>query len=268
MTQRSATHPTAVPVGQVAVVGAGRLGSVLIRALNEAGISTSGPHGHGYSGASNGFLDDVVILCVPDAAIADAASCVQTGPLVAHCSGATGLGSLAPHRGFSIHPLMTFTPDSPTSLLSGVGAAIDGTDVAAQQMARMVAERLGLRPFVIEESDRATYHAATAIAANFLVTLESVAGSLMGTIGADPSLLLPLARAALENWGRLGAGALTGPVARGDQPTVDAHRAAIAERAPDYLAVFDAMVNTTRILIEHPESASTAELGLSARTSA
>jgi hypothetical protein len=44
---------------------------------------------------------------------------------------------------------------------------------------------------------------------------------------------VPLVRAAVDNWARLGAGdALTGPIARGDETTVERHREAIAARAP------------------------------------
>ncbi|HCP61765.1 MAG TPA: DUF2520 domain-containing protein, partial [Actinobacteria bacterium] len=40
--------------------------------------------------------------------------------------------------------------------------------------------------------------------------------------------------------------ALTGPIARGDESTVAAHRAAIADRAPDLLGLYDALAGATR----------------------
>jgi predicted short-subunit dehydrogenase-like oxidoreductase (DUF2520 family) len=62
-------------------------------------------------------------------------------------------------------------------------------------------------------------------------------------------MLVPLVRAALENWAALGGpAALTGPVARGDEATVQHQRAAVAERTPDLLALFDEMVARTRAL--------------------
>ena len=61
-----------------------------------------------------------------------------------------------------------------------------------------------------------------------------------------PEVLVPLARAALENWARAGAAALTGPVARGDTDTVLRQRAAIADRTPELLELFDALVAATR----------------------
>ncbi|SDO18151.1 Predicted oxidoreductase, contains short-chain dehydrogenase (SDR) and DUF2520 domains [Nakamurella panacisegetis] len=238
----------AAELGRVSVVGSGRLGTALVSALAAARVDVSGPHGRGYPGPSPSRPDDLIVLCVPDAAIAAAALLIPPGPLVGHCSGASGLAVLAPHRAFSMHPVMTFTPDSPPNVFQGVGAAVDGTDADALHLASGLAIRLGMRPFIVAPADRAAYHAATAMAANFLVTLESAAGALMRSAGADPALLLPLARAALENWGRIGDAALTGPVARGDERTVQAHREAIAQRVPEYLPLFDSLADATRRL--------------------
>ena len=93
-----------------------------------------------------------------------------------------------------------------------------------------------MRPVEVADDDRAAYHAAASIAANFLVTLEGAAERLAATAGVPRELLVPLARAALENWAAKGAEqALTGPVARGDEATIARQRAAIEERAPDLL---------------------------------
>ena len=61
--------------------------------------------------------------------------------------------------------------------------------------------------------------------------------------------LVPLVRATVDNWARLGPErALTGPVARGDEDTVARQRQAIAERSPDLVALFDTLVDATRAL--------------------
>ena len=110
-----------------------------------------------------------------------------------------------------------------------------------------------MRPATVADEDRAAYHAAASIAANFLVTLEGAAERLAATAGVERSQLAPLVRAAVENWARLGAAdALTGPIARGDEATVARQRAAIAERAPDLLPVFDALADATRALVPVP----------------
>ncbi len=219
-----------------AVVGAGRLGTALKAALPEI----DGPFGHGFDGRDH----DVVILAVPDRAIGDAAGAVDQGRLVGHCSGATGLDVLAPHECFAMHPLMTFSGSG--ARFAGAGAAVAGSSERALEVARQLAQRLGMDPFELADDDRAAYHAAASIASNFLVTIEDAAAVLLATAGIDRRILLPLIRATIENWETDGPAALTGPVARGDEATVQRQRAAIESRAPELLEMFDALVARTR----------------------
>lgn len=226
----------------LAIVGAGRLGSALAGALGAAGVAVSGPHGRGYTGAG----DAVVLLCVPDDAIAAAAALIEPGPLLGHCSGASGLDVLGRRGGFSVHPLMTVTPDGAD--FRGVWAAVDGSDPVNLDTARALARAVGLRAVRVADRDRVAYHAAASIAANYLITVEAAAAELLASAGLDRQVLLPLARAALENWGRSGPAALTGPVARGDAGTLARHREAVAERVPHLLELLDALVGATRRL--------------------
>jgi len=203
----------------------------------------SGPHGRGFSGQDF----DVVILAVPDDEITRAAGAIEFGPIVGHCAGSLGLEVLAPHEAFAVHPLMTITREG--GQFAGAGAAIAGSTPRALGVAHCLAAALELRAVEIADEDRAAYHAAASIASNFLVTLEDAAELMFRTVGADRSLLVPLARAAIENWATLGVPAsLTGPIARGDETTVSRQRAAVMERAPDLLALFDAFVDRTRAI--------------------
>lgn len=227
----------------LAIVGQGRLGTALAAALRDAGRPVEGPLGRG----ADPVGAEAVLLCVPDDQIERAAALIAPGRLVGHCSGATGLDALAPHEAFSLHPLMTATADG--ARFDGAGAAIAGTTGRALELARGLATGLGMRPVEIADADRAAYHAAASIASNFLITLEAAAERLAIAAGADRELLLPLVRATVENWAAVGPErALTGPVARGDEATVARQRAAIVERAPDLLAMFDTLVGATRAL--------------------
>jgi predicted short-subunit dehydrogenase-like oxidoreductase (DUF2520 family) len=166
---------------------------------------------------------------------------------VGHCSGATALDVLAPHEAFSLHPLMTVPREGAS--FAGAGCAVAGTTPRARATAEGLALALGMVPAHVEDDDRAAYHAAASIASNFLVTLEGAAERLAATAGVDRELLAPLVRAAVEDWvARGAAGALTGPVVRGDEQTVARQRAAVAERTPDLLPMFDALVQATRAL--------------------
>ena len=230
-------------MNDIAIIGAGRLGHALPRALRACGHPVAGPFGRGADARGAG----AVLLCVPDAEIAAAAACVAAGPLVGHCSGATGLDVLAGHRAFSLHPLMTVTADTAPSAFAGAGAAVAGSTPEALGFARDLATALGMRAIEVADEDRAAYHAAASIASNFLVTLEAAAERVLGPERRE--LLVPLVRATVENWARLGPEqALTGPIARGDELTVARQRQAVAERAPDLAELFEVLAAETRKL--------------------
>ena len=116
-----------------------------------------------------------------------------------------------------------------------------------------MAWRLGMQPFAIADADRAAYHAAASIASNFLLALQATAEEVAGGAGLERSeareLLAPLVRSTVENWAAHGPErALTGPVARGDEVTVERQREAVAQVAPGSLPLFDALVARTRAL--------------------
>ena len=229
-----------------AVVGAGRMGSAMSHALREAGLSVSGPLGRGADGA----YSDVVFLCVPDRAIAEAAAIIKPGRIVGHCSGATSLTALGEHEGFSLHPLITVSGEADVDFI-GVPAAVAGTTETALGIATFLASKLGMIPFGVPDEHRDLYHAAASMASNYLVTLEAAAEELFerAVPGADRTLLAPLVWAATDNWARLGAArALTGPIARGDAETVERQRAAVARHARELLTLWDALSAATATL--------------------
>src|SRR3954447_6695622 len=247
-----------------AIVGAGRLGHALAAALRAAGAEVDGPLGRGARPQA-----EIVLLCVPDGEIRAAAEAIPARgpaasggtrdggpaagegapPFVGHCSGATTLEPLHPHEAFSLHPLMT-VPEGGAAPFEGAGCAVAGTTPRALHVAEAIARALPMRPATVADEERPPYHAAASIAANFLVTLEGAAERLAATAGVERELLVPLARAALENWAAKGAEqALTGPVARRDEATIAAPRAAVAERTPDLLETFDALVAASRVLV-------------------
>lgn len=242
----SETFPPCPPVDRVAVVGAGRMG----RAVSTALPGAAGPFGRGFDGTDTvGVPYAVVLLCVPDREIARAAGYIRWGPFVGHCSGIAGLDVLTPHRAFSLHPLMTVTGDEPSPPFPGAGCAIAGSTADAHAVAAALAHRLGMTPTTVADADRAIYHAAASVAANFLVTVEAAAERLAGHAGVTRASLVPLVRTAVDNWGAQGAErALTGPIARGDEDTVRRQRAAVAVREPGLLPLFDALADATREL--------------------
>jgi predicted short-subunit dehydrogenase-like oxidoreductase (DUF2520 family) len=229
---------------RVCVVGRGRMGRALVASLREAGFAVQDPIGRERIGDTDA---DLVLLAVPDAALHEVAQAVPRGRLVAHLSGAMTLDVLAPHECFSMHPLLTVTGE--TDRFHGAYAAVSGSSDRAVQCAQRLASVLGMTAMTVAAQDRGAYHAAATIASNFLVTLEGFAEQLAATAGVDRAALVPLVRAAVQNWATQGApAALTGPIARGDEATIVKQRAAVAERLPQQLALFDTLVTATRTL--------------------
>jgi predicted short-subunit dehydrogenase-like oxidoreductase (DUF2520 family) len=238
---------------RIALVGAGRLGVALAKAFKDAGLEVvaDSPLGRG-ARASNA---EVVLLCVPDQSIAEAARAVAPGRLVGHCSGASTLAPLSPHEAFSIHPLMTVPPPdgAPADAFVGAACAVAGSTERARRVAEALARRIAMHPFDVADEDRDVYHAAASMASNYLTTLEGAAEELGARVGLQRVHLLPLVRAAVESWARLGARrALTGPIARGDESTVAAQRAGVARRAPELLPLWDALATATQRLARSP----------------
>jgi predicted short-subunit dehydrogenase-like oxidoreductase (DUF2520 family) len=213
---------------KVTVIGSGRVGSAVAARLRERGVAV-------------GSDGELVLLCVPDDAITSVATELAVGPWVAHVSGATPLAALEPHRRrFLMHPLQTFSRARGPEQLDGAWAAVTAETDEARAAGLALAERLGLRPFELDDAARPLYHAGAAIASNYLVTLHEVASDLLRAAGAPPEALVPLMRRTIDNGFEL-----TGPIERGDRGTVAAHRRAIHEARPDLEPLYDVLAEAT-----------------------
>ena len=249
--EREITPPQAA-LPALALLGRGRVGCSLQHAAKAAGIEVVLA---GRKEIERAASAEAVVLCVPDSAIADAAEAVaRQAPnlrFIGHTSGATTLDALAAAdaQAFSLHPLQTVP--APDTDLTGAPCAIAGSTAAALDLARSLALKLGMRPFCVREEDRAAYHAAASIASNFLITLEESASALLADAGAGEEareLLAPLVLRTAANWADHGAAALTGPIARGDEETVERHLAALTESAPELIDLYRALAARTRAI--------------------
>jgi predicted short-subunit dehydrogenase-like oxidoreductase (DUF2520 family) len=222
-------------IGSVRVVGTGRAGSAIAARLTERGMTVE-------AGRDASADADLVLLAVPDSVIAEVAQQVPIGPWVAHVSGATGLSALDPHqRRFSVHPLQTLSLERGPEQLDGAWAAVTFETDDARREAEWLAITLGLRSFPLADADKPLYHAGAAIASNFLVTLYRAAARLLEESDAPPEALIPLMQRTIDN-----GFALTGPIARGDWTTVEAHLRALESRAPDLVPLYRALAEATR----------------------
>jgi len=230
------THPTR----RHAVIGYGRLARALVPALRAAGeavvVGRRSP-GEGELAATDAArAADWIWLTVPDDHIAATAEALpwRAGQLALHCSGATPLAALAAAPAAAgFHPLKLLAGDAD---LGGAHVGIEA-DTAHRPALDALAGRLGLVPLALptpmDATARAAYHAAANLAASGVLAVLSEAQSLWTAAGlaASPALpaLLPLARGALDTALARGlAGAVSGPIARGDAGVLARHLDALA----------------------------------------
>ena len=219
-------------IDTVHVIGSGRVGSAIDARLRERGVPVR-PDGA-----------ELVLLCVPDDAIAEVAASIETGPWVAHVSGTTPLAALGRHeRRFSLHPLQTFTRSRGPEQLDGAWAAVTAETDQSHAVALWLAETLGLRTFDLDDSARTLYHAGAVFASNYIVTLQRAATLLFDAVGAPPAALEPLMLRTIENDFEL-----TGPISRGDWGTVSAHIAELHERLPQLEHLYETLAGATLAL--------------------
>ena len=211
---------------RITIVGTGRAGSSFARALGQRGhVVTLERHDEVRDPRDSAL----VVLCVPDDAIRSVARQLEPRRerVVAHVAGSRTLEVLAPHpRVASMHPLVAL-PCAERGAPRLLGATYC---VAGDELVGDVVASLGGRVVRLGDDRRTAYHATAAVAANHLVALLGHVQNLALAAGLTLEDFLPLARQALADVTDLGPdAALTGPAARGDMATIDAHLEAIPE---------------------------------------
>lgn len=242
---------------RVGIIGAGRVGPVIGRALQLVGheiIGITRSSNSQRNDAVEAILGaaviepdeacraDLVVIAIPDDQIKPLVQglaklgCFRPGQVVMHTSGVHGINVLEAAQAagalpIALHPAMTFTGTSlDVERLQMCPAAITATAVALP-IASALAMEMGMEPCVVEEEDRTLYHAGLTHGANHLVTLVNEALSILEAAGIEnPELYIrPLLNAALERALSEGAHGLTGPVRRADTGTLKDHQKALSE---------------------------------------
>lgn len=244
---------------RIAVIGTGVLGSAVALRLKQKGYGIAAVASRHIESARQlaehtgaeccdnitaaAVKGEIVFLTVPDRAIAETAADIaksggfRPGQLVVHMSGALSADILAPAREagalvVSVHPLQSFASiDIAINNLPGTVFSIQG-DSAGIDMARQIVADLDGQAFVLPPEGKPLYHLGACAASNYLVALLHFVVTMYHRIGLDETTaiqaIIPLVKGTLENIENLGpAKALTGPVARGDIPTLNVHLAAL-----------------------------------------
>jgi predicted short-subunit dehydrogenase-like oxidoreductase (DUF2520 family) len=257
----------------VAIVGAGKVGVGLARALREAGVRCSLRPGR-KALPSRPFAASVLVLAVRDGALGGLVRALLERGLVGaetavvHVAGALDasvLGELRPVCAgvAQMHPMISFADPRFPPTLRGGHVHVQG-DPEAVRRARQLCRRIGMRPRTFPGLDTVAYHAAAGLVANGAAALVAAGTTLLTRANARPEaiphLLGPLLRSVADNVEALGMpAALTGPVRRGDPRAVLRHLETIRKLAPElaplYLAMVHAQIPLARRLGDAPADA-------------
>jgi predicted short-subunit dehydrogenase-like oxidoreductase (DUF2520 family) len=250
----------------IAILGAGKLGTTLGRALAGAGYSVkavsclslasaqksasliTGPPKAFSNNQEAAELGQWIVLTPPDDQIKFIAKELSALPLknrlVFHCSGLLSADILAPLKKkgamtASIHPIQTFSSrEGGGELFKGIYFTLEGEHKACGKLKGLV-KKLGGFSLDLPKERKPTYHAACSFSSNLLVALLQAASDLLKPLeiktGKEYQILLPLIKQTVTNIEQKGlAESLTGPVIRGDLQTVKTHLAALRQNPQAY----------------------------------
>ncbi len=260
---------------RLVIIGAGRVGSTLALAAHRVGYPVTAVYNRtplraqalAQAVGARACADlatavavgDLVFLAVSDDAIAlvdaAAADAWRPGLGVVHHSGLHGSGILrhAAAAGAltgTLHPLQTIAdPQTALDLLPGAYFGLSGHPDLLPTLHEFVLA-LGGRPLIVPDAVKPLYHAAAVFASNYVVACFATAVALLEELGISPEdgarALLPLIRGAVDNLEHRGLpAALTGPIARGDVGTLQAHQQQLAARRPDLLSLYRCLGRAT-----------------------
>jgi predicted short-subunit dehydrogenase-like oxidoreductase (DUF2520 family) len=222
---------------------------------------------------------DAVVLAVRDAVIHDVATMLVATGLITrrhvllHCSGAISareaFGSLSASIGGvgTMHPLRAIA-DGRTAMrtMRGTVFGVEGDD-AGRITAEALVRACGGMPLALDGGQMGAYHAAAAMASNFVVALVDAATTVLSRAGVDAdaarTALVALAQGSLTNVGERGVdGGLTGPIRRGDLPTVQRHLDALSapDSPPELLAMYRVLGEQTLAIARRVGEARPADL--------
>lgn len=264
---------------RIAIIGAGKAGSVLARTWAARGITIVAVASRSRQKAEAlgqelgarvttsseaAAAADLTVMAVPDSAISVAASEIAhldwRGKGAVHLSGAHSaqlLDTLAARGAMtgSLHPAYPFArSDIQPEALHGVTFAIECDHPRLTEWLYNLVKAAEGRALPLRQEQKQQYHAALSITSNYTVTLYAAGHRLLTEVGASgetaDAALTALLTGTLDNLRERGTpDALTGPLVRGDIGTVQAHIEALSEQ-PDIVRAYIALARLTMPLLK------------------
>lgn len=251
------------PASRIAVIGRGRLGTALAKAIKERKDLTLTGHFSARASTLTGLAklqSEVLIIACKDDKISEVAAKAiphvgEELKLLVHCAGSIGPSVLPKQRGVArlmLHPLQTFATSDPL-LFAGISWGVCSSDPTQLHWARSFTSSLGAQQLIpVKEEDLPLYHALAVFASNAITLLGASIEVLSQELGQRDSVmkkaLTPLMRQAFRNVvANKASRVLTGPIVRGDQQTINNHLKALKKVSPalrDLYACFVAFAKT------------------------
>ena len=267
---------------RIGFVGAGKVGFSLGKYMSERNVCVSGYYSRELESARQASVftqskyyetleeiiesSDALFLTVPDGAIENVWNSIKTysltGKFICHCSGVMTSAVFSEIDqmgafGYSIHPL--FAVHSKLQSYQEISQAfftIEGSKEYIHYWQDFF-ENLGNPVRVIRSEQKVLYHSAAVFASNMVTGLFETGVHLLMECGFDresgESALKPLFLHNCLSVSRVGAkDALTGPVERADEKTIQKHLAVLPEREREiYIRLSEVLTDIAKR--KHPE---------------
>ena len=201
--------------------------------------------------AAGSFADaQVVVIAVKDGLISEIAegisAMVSPGCVMVHLSGATAMDKLrAPCA--VVWPIRSFNPKPGSFPLDGTPTVLEASDAQSMAIAALLAQAWNGDLTEVSGDQRAAAHLAAAVADNFANHMFAESQDLLRQRGLPTTLLrnlvLGLTQGGLQGDSRERQ---TGPARRGDEASLDRHRALLPD---DVRELYDAV--TAHIVYRH-----------------
>lgn len=244
---------------RVVIVGSGNVAEALARALPASGAEFcqvfARNRGRGPRVAALGGTTwtadpdrlaeaDLYLIAVSDRAVGEVAASLRLpdGAVAAHTAGSVPLDALEafPRRAV-IYPLQTFTAGRAVDF-ARVPLFLEASDKGTYQAVERFARRLSSQLYPADSKRRGILHLAGVLACNFVNALYAAGERTLAREGLPFEALRPLiAETAAKALAAPSPAAVqTGPAVRGDLPTLERHRALLAEE-PLLLEIYNLM---------------------------
>jgi predicted short-subunit dehydrogenase-like oxidoreductase (DUF2520 family) len=218
---------------RLAIIGRGKLGSALVKAFRIAGHTV----------VDDAFTSELIILCVPDDAIASVSE-TYAGRLMVHTSG-TNASSILAGNGLkaSMHPIQTVRSGAHFDVFHGIHVSLEGDAALISILTRLVKD-VGAIPLYVTPEQKKAIHLAAVMVSNFAIALHMLADDVLkasDVMTPSAELFKPLMNRTLTNMREVGPmKARTGPAVRGDLETMRSHLA-LLKRHPSAIAAYKAL---------------------------